>query len=91
METSGTYHCPVGLAMAYSEDELADEGFAHWRVCYLGVELDAPERFRIMLDSSEGSCFGVSDDMEIGRELRELVTVRHPDLSNKDTVQMYHA
>lgn len=64
-----TYHCPMRLTVAYIEDELADERFAHWRMRDFGVKLDSPEWLGLVGNGSEGRSLCLAYDLEVCRKL----------------------
>ena len=75
-----TDHCPVCRTLTDVENELSDDLSPAWRMGDLGVELDTVPRLIVVGDGCEGGSGGMPDDMEVGRDLGELIPMRHPDL-----------
>jgi len=80
MRIAGTYHGPLGLAAADTEDKVLDDLLSLDRVGDLGVELHAVELLLNVGDGSKGRGRGVGNRLESLGHLAELVAVAHPDL-----------
>lgn len=48
-----------------------------------GMELDAIDGLRVVSDGGKRSSLSVTDDMEILREILELISMGHPDLVSR--------
>ena len=73
-------HVPAFAAAADLVDEVGDDFTAARRVDDLGMELQAEQFLRAILDGGERRVFGDGDGFEAARQFRKLVTVRVPDL-----------
>ena len=73
------------LAATDADHEILDHLLAPLRVCDLGVELNAVERLQIMCNGGEGCGIRPANDVEIGGKLRQLISMRHPDLDRVQT------
>lgn len=81
-ESLTTDHCPVCRTAADVKNKLADDFSSARRVGNFRMELDTVPWFVIVGDSREGGVGGMTNDMEVGRNFRELISMRHPDLQN---------
>jgi len=75
-----TDHSPLRRTVADVENKLSNDFSSAWRVGDLRMELDTIPWLIVVGDSCEGSSRGVPDDVEVGRDLRELIPMGHPDL-----------
>ena len=75
---SPSFHVP--RAAADRLEEVAEDLRALRRVRHLGMELQAVDRQLPMLHRGEGAGVGGGQRQEIGRDLRHLIAVAHPDL-----------
>jgi len=75
-----TDHSPVLFATANVDNKATNDFLAPRRMCDFWVKLDAIERFCVVCNSCVWCRVCTSDDMEIGRHLGQLVSVRHPYL-----------
>jgi hypothetical protein len=81
-----SYHRPIRAAAAYVEYETSNKLFSSRGVCYFWVKLDTIEWLRIVCDSGKWCRLCRTDDVEIRRKSRELVSMRHPNLVNLDVI-----
>ena len=63
-----------------SENKPLDNFSSAWRVCDFGVKLNTVPRLIIVSNRCKGSRGSMADDMEVGRDFEELISVGHPDL-----------
>jgi hypothetical protein len=75
-----TDHCPVRRATTNVKYKLSNHLSAAWRVGDFWMELNTVPWFVIMGHSCERGIGGTPNDVEAGRNFRELITMRHPDL-----------
>ena len=68
------------LTSAYVQYKMTNHLSTFGGVSHFRVELDAVERLGIMSDSRVGRRVCPTNDMEVRRGLRQLVSVRHPYL-----------
>ena len=73
-------HGPIRGTVTDVKNELSDNFSPAWRVGDLGVELDAVPRLVVMGDGCKWSIMCMPDDVEVRRNFRELISMRHPDL-----------
>ena len=79
------YHSPVLFATTDAQHEFTDDFSSPLRMGDLGVELNAVERLRVMCDCGKGCSIRAANDVEIGGKLRQLISMRHPDLDRVQT------
>ena len=73
-------HRPAFAAAADLVDEIGQDFLAARRVDDFGMELQAEQFLRAVLDGGERRVLGDGDRLEAARQFRELVAVRIPDL-----------
>ena len=71
---------PRAVAMADRRQEVAQDLRAQRRVRHLGMELQAVDRQRAVLDGREGAGLGGGQRQKIVGDRRNLVAVAHPHL-----------
>lgn len=64
------------------KNELSDDFSPTWRMGDLRMKLDTVPWLVVVGDGCEGCGRSMPDDMEIGGDFRELVSMGHPDLEN---------
>lgn len=75
-----THHSPIGSTPHYFQHEICDHLFPPRRVCDLRVKLDTVDGLGVVRNSGEWCSFGLANDVKVGWNGGELVSMGHPYL-----------